>query len=50
MNLGDVKVLDLKAKLDSCRSAGLPHFSQLAGSPDCETNRITSKSRPQPPQ
>jgi len=48
--LGDVKVFDLKAKLDNCRLAGLPHFSQLADSPDWETNRITSKSKPQSAQ
>jgi hypothetical protein len=50
LNLGEVKVLDLKAKFESCRWAGFPHFSQLAGSSDCETERMTSKSKSQSAQ
>jgi hypothetical protein len=50
LNLGEVKVLDLKAKFESCRWAGLPHFSQLAGSSDWETERMTSKSKLQSAQ
>jgi len=46
LNFGAVKVLERKAKLDSCRSPGSPHSPQGTGSPDRETGRINSKSRP----
>lgn len=50
LNLGAVKVLERKAKLESCRRPGWPHWSQGAGSSDRETGRISSKSRPHPEQ
>ena len=47
LNLGEVKVLDLKAKLESNRWPGLPQVSQSAGSLDLETGRRTTNSWPQ---
>ena len=44
LNFGAVKVLERKAKLDSCRWAGSSHWLHGALSFDLETGRISSNS------